>query len=156
VRSGVFSGEINLICNEELRNIPIQAHPLAKWQLITCLIWCCLGIPIFSVEEKTGNILLWLSLIPFLAMSILTIRIGWLQFFKKELIVYPFQLFGFRIYQFFGGSKRIRQVKTNWGKPGIIRSDGFLNLFAGALCALMVIALVLSTLLGCPLFVCAK
>ena len=134
----------------------MQAHPLAKWQLITGLIWGCLSIPVFYVEEKYGEIFLWLSLIPFFAMSILTIRIGWLQWFKKQVIIYPFQIIGFRVYKFFGGSKRIREVKVNWGRPGILRMDGFANMFSGGVCAAMVIATALSALLGCPLFVCTK
>jgi hypothetical protein len=139
---------------EELRSMPVQAHPLAKWQLVTALIWAFLTIPILHLEEKTAQIFLLISMIPFFTMSILTMRIGWLQLIKNQMIIYPFQNFGFSINRLLQGRMRIRDSKANWGNPGILRMFGFLNLICGSLCALLALFFAITSVLGCPFLLC--
>jgi hypothetical protein len=120
--------------------MPVQAHPLAKWQL-AFFVWLFIYFSIESIGGKPDPGGLVLLFIPLIALGVVTFWIGWLQLYKHEVIFYPFEEYRFRISRRLGGVKTLEEYMANQEKPYILKWMGSLNLVCGTLCTLFVIFL---------------
>ncbi len=115
----------------------MQTHPLTKIQFLLALLWAISGITASYLEGNSAKILTFSSNIPFFAFSIITIRIGYLQVFKSQIIIYPNDVLALRIHKFFRGPIKSKQFYLKIWKPVRLKYIGVMNLITGLGCAFL-------------------
>jgi hypothetical protein len=82
-----------------------------------------------------------ISLMPFIALSIVTIYLGWLMVARKQLILYPHENFGLRFAYRFRGPQAADRLKEKYLKTSRRVLLGTLNLITGGIGLLVAILL---------------
>ncbi len=117
-----------------------KSHPLTKLQLLLAILW---AIPIFilpSVEESKQFIWFFMDIVPFIGLSVVTVYLGWLMVFKKEDVVYPFEIFGVRVAEKTRGKQAAKNLMAEYSKTSRKMLIGGMNIFSGLLCFIGAIA----------------
>lgn len=74
-----------------------------------------------------------ISLMSFIALSIVTIYLGWLMVFRKQLIIYPLESFSIRFAYRFRGPQAADRVKAKYQRSSHRVLLGTLNLVTGGI-----------------------
>ena len=121
----------------------LKAHPLTKLQLLLAILWAIPFLILPSVEESKQFIWFFVGIAPFIGLSMVTVYLGWLMVFKKEDVVYPFEIFGVRIAEKNHGKQATKNVLAEYSKTSRKMLIGGINIFSGLLCFIGSIAGVL-------------
>jgi hypothetical protein len=117
-----------------------KTHPLTKLQLLLAILWAIPFCLLTAVEESRQSLLLFLGLIPFIGLSVISVYLGWLMAVKKEDIISPLESLGFRFTERFRGKQAAENLKLEYSKPSRKMLIGGISILSGLLCLLFAIA----------------
>lgn len=120
-----------------INNFKLRTHPLTKIQLLSALLWAILGISATYPEGNLANLLMFLSSIFGLTLSIVTVRIGYLQVIKRQIVIYPNNVLALRVHRFFQGPIKSNKYYQEFWKPATLKYIGVMNLITGLVCAFL-------------------
>ena len=69
-----------------------KTHPLTIIQFFLAILWAIPSFILIEVEEAKQFTWFFISIVPFIGLSVITTYLGWLMIFKKVDIVYPFEV----------------------------------------------------------------
>src|SRR5262245_26535220 len=125
-----------------------KAHPLTKLQLLLAILWAIPICVFSSVEESPQSTLIFIDMVPFLGLSVITIYLGWLMVVKKKDIIYPHESFGIRFTERTRGKEAAKNLIAAYTKPSRKMLFGGMNIVSGLLCftvAVVEIVIILRT-----------
>ncbi|HET9906759.1 MAG TPA: hypothetical protein VFQ23_08955 [Anaerolineales bacterium] len=126
-----------------------KAHPLTKLQSLLAILLLIPFCVISSVEESKQSVVLFIGMIPFIGLSLITIYLGWLMVFKKEDIIYPHESFSIRFTEKSRGKQAAKNLIAMYTKTSRKMLIGGMNIVSGLLClisAVVGIVVILRTL----------
>jgi hypothetical protein len=126
-----------------------KAHPLTKLQLLFALLLLLPFCVLSSVEESQQSAILFVGMVPFVGLSVVTIYLGWLMAVTKEDIIYPPESFVIRFTERFRGKAAAKNLMAAYTKPSRKMLIGGMSIFSGLLCligAIIGIVIILRTL----------
>ena len=123
-----------------------KVHPLTKLQFLLAILWAIPFCLLTSVEESRQSILLFLGIIPFIGLSVISVYLGWLMTVKKEDIISPLENLGIRFTEKFRGKQAAKNLMLEYSKPSRKMLIGGISMFSGLLCLIAAIAVIVAIL----------
>jgi len=85
-------------------------------------------------------------MIPFLALSVVTIYLGWLMLVKREDIIYPPESLALRFTEKTRGKQAAEKLFAAYIKPSRKIFIGVMNILSGLGCFILAIVVIVATL----------
>ena len=117
----------------------VKAHPLTKLQFLLAILWIIPSCILIYANESQELIWFFLSMVPCIGFSVITIRLGWLMAVKKEMVIYPPHILTFKLTRMIRGKQAARNYISGFSKPINKIGLGSLNLVSGVLCLIAAI-----------------
>jgi len=124
----------------------MKTHPLTKIQGSLAILWGILNIVVLRAEDRVQEIWLLISIVSFLALSMVTFWIGWLMIVRKEVIIYPHEGYLIRRARKRNKQKRAYQIQKNTESESRRIAFGIMNMFSGIICVVIGIVGVIITI----------
>ncbi len=115
----------------------MKSHPLTKLQFIFAILWVVPSMISVSLDGPQQDSWFIISVIPFIALSITTIFIGWIMMVQKQSVLYPPDIFAIRLAGKLRGPQAVDQLKAKYGESRRRVMLSTLNLVSGSLCLLL-------------------
>ena len=125
-----------------------KTHPLTIIQFFLAILWAIPSFILIEVEEAKQFTWFFISIVPFIGLSVVTTYLGWLMIFKKVDIVYPFENFGVKVTKKLYGKQAAKNLIAQYSNTSRKILIGRMNIFSGLLCfigAIAGIVIILST-----------
>jgi hypothetical protein len=126
---------------------PMKTHPLAKLQLLFAVLWLIPSVMSLNPDEAEVQRMFLISMIPYVALSIITIRMGWLMVVRKEIMIYPQNSVMIMWTRHFKGEKAAKKYIQRCGSPNNTKVIGIMNLFSGILCLCLGVLVLIGNIL---------
>jgi hypothetical protein len=124
-------------------------HPLSILQLAAVVLW--FGI-LYALRSgfATGNhsSLLLLSWLLLFAISLASVRMGWLTVYRNQAFFSILQFIALSLTRKLKGPKAARELEIAYAKPGHIRLQGIIELVIGASMAALSFMVILAFAIG--------
>ncbi len=118
----------------------MKTHPLAKIQFFLALVWAVLAIISSYSQVTVQSVFFWISLAPLIALSVITIRLGWLIVFHEEMVIYPQEGLNLWFFRAIGRPEAARRWEERYQRPGRMKLLGVMNLLSGVVCLILALA----------------
>ncbi len=117
-----------------------KSHPLTIIQFFLAILWAIPSFILIEVEEEKQLTWFFISIVPFIGLSVVTFYLGWLMIFKKVDIVYPFESFGVKVTKKLYGKQAAKNLIAQYSNTSRKLLIGRMNIFSGLLCFISAIA----------------